>query len=77
MFQFQTGSIRRLLEEHLDLSTVCFNSKLVRLEAVPSIVSFSPNATFQFQTGAIRSPLDAIHEKYKGFNSKLVRLEVC
>ena len=31
---------------------------------------------FQFQTGAIRSPLDAIHEKYKGFNSKLVRLEV-
>ena len=54
MFQFQTGSIRSDLHKAGVDSTICFNSKLVRLEekSVQSVVRVS---RFQFQTGSIRS----------------------
>ena len=53
-FQFQTGAIKSLNLAFIDtLSTTRFNSKLVRLKAIPK-AELLQEVTFQFQTGAIK-----------------------
>jgi len=53
-FQFHDGAIRRLLLVVSHHSTICFNSTMVRLEAIGDSISFRIITSFQFHDGAIR-----------------------
>ena len=78
MFQFQTGSIKRL-EQHMRLKYGYhrFNSKLVRLKADKRKQKTVDKRRFQFQTGSIKRSHQATrHTPQVSFNSKLVRLKV-
>ena len=55
----------------------CFNSKMVRLKGVGTILGRINQATFQFQNGAIKRHLSKEDmAEMIGFNSKMVRLKV-
>ena len=60
----------------LETAPLCFNSKLVRLKALMAYGTMKYARRFQFQTGAIKSPL-VVQGGLSGvcFNSKLVRLK--
>ena len=78
VFQFQTGSIRRISHFMVFLqSNISFNSKLVRLKVRTNLANNYTAIMFQFQTGAIKSKLPSNNRSvlYDGFNSKLVRLK--
>ena len=55
-FQFQTGSIKRLITIQLEFHLIQgFNSKLVRLKGDLEVPPLRFRLRFQFQTGSIKS----------------------
>ena len=57
---------------------ICFNSKLVRLEAIrPDLIMWGPQV-FQFQTGSIRSDIDqGIYGGLRGFQFQTGSIRRC
>ena len=58
LFQFQTGSIKRAMDEKEYGCWLGFNSKLVRLKDVDIGNNDLATGLFQFQTGSIKSAFD-------------------
>ena len=80
LFQFQTGSIRRLKSENRlkPMLMSSFNSKLVRLEVLNMVgVHCLPKSSFNSKLVRLEDTLIRLNIGRKVcFNSKLVRLEV-
>ena len=76
VFQFQSGSIKRIVAVGALIWKINFNSKVVRLKEEIAKAEILQLKEFQFQSGSIKR-INKTRSRYlkTDFNSKVVRLK--